>query len=231
MNSSSASVSTADSLQTAFNFVYPTATSRIADPRKRAEAYDLEGQVMFQEGHYQEALQKFQDALRVRQSLNLSSTNNLDLAVSYRNIGATYYRLNDFVQALSYHEKALQIREQALGRNNLLTSDSYENMGVVYRSQGRSSEALRYLNTALEIRKRLEQQVSQADPVNLKLKIATSLYDLGTVYYDMGNMSKAFECHQEAFKIRSQYLRDSNNPEMIESELATRQVQLVLFPG
>ncbi|MDX1920911.1 MAG: tetratricopeptide repeat protein [Candidatus Caenarcaniphilales bacterium] len=206
---------------------YISNVQNIRDPQKRADAYDLEGNVLFAEGHFYDALNRYQQALYLRQSNSFGQNSDLRIAESYRNIGAVYYKMNNFTLSLRNHEMALSIRERTLGRNNLLTSDSYENIGVVYRSLGNTKKALEYLEIALQIRKQLDSG-NYSQGAGMKLKVATSFYDIGTVYRDMGDLQRAYSYHKEALQIRQSYLHDANNQQLIESTLAVRELEASL---
>jgi len=100
-------------------------------------------------------------------------------------------------------------------------------MGVVYRAKGDFSLALDYLNKALEIRRKLEYSGGTVDR-SICLKVANSLYDIACVYRDTGNFQEALKFHHEALNIRRTYLLDPSNPQLIESELAIKELELKL---
>jgi len=119
-------------------------------PQQKADLLDLEGEILMKQGRYADALLKFQEALKFRQSEGYAFS-NLWVAQSYRNIGAANYCLGRYDEAFRCHELALRIRKTVLGEYHVLSSDSYENMGVVLRAKGDYQQALIYLQKALDI--------------------------------------------------------------------------------
>jgi tetratricopeptide (TPR) repeat protein len=62
--------------------------------------------------------------------------------------------MGDYSEALSYHEKALEIYQKTLPENHPDLAISYGNIGLVYNNMGEYSKALVYLERALDILQR-----------------------------------------------------------------------------
>jgi tetratricopeptide (TPR) repeat protein len=82
----------------------------------------------------------------------------LDQTTDEREKGEIYYYLgwikNDqgkYTEALSYYEKALEIRQKTLPANHPHLASSYSGIGLVYKNMGEYSKALSYYEKALEI--------------------------------------------------------------------------------
>ena len=106
------------------------------------------------------------------------------LGVSYRDIG-------DYNKAIEYHEKALEIRINALGENQ---PELYNNLGISYDGLGDYNKAIEYHEKALEIR---INTLGENHP-----DVADSYNNLGISYDGLGDYNKAIEYHEKALEIR-----------------------------
>ena len=79
----------------------------------------------------------------------------------------------------------------------------------------------------VDIRIKLDKASKNSDR-SLRLRVANSLYDIGSVYRDEGNYQEALKYHQEAYNIRKSYLFDPNNSLLVESEMAVKELELKL---
>ena len=120
------------------------------------------------------------------------------LGVSYRDIG-------DYNKAIEYHEKALEIRINALGENQ---PELYNNLGISYDGLGDYNKAIEYHEKALEI------------GINTlgenHLDVASYYNNLGTVYNSLGDYNKAIEYHEKALEIRINTL-GGDHPDVADS--------------
>jgi tetratricopeptide (TPR) repeat protein len=62
-----------------------------------------------------------------------------------------YDKMGEYSKALSYYEKALEIRQKTLPANHPSLATSYNNIGLVYDNMGEYSKALSYYERALGI--------------------------------------------------------------------------------
>ena len=62
--------------------------------------------------------------------------------------------MGEYLKALSYYEKALEIRQKTLPPNHPDLAISYNNIGSVYDKMGEYSKALSSYEKALEIRQK-----------------------------------------------------------------------------
>ena len=120
------------------------------------------------------------------------------LGVSYRDIG-------DYNKAIEYHEKALEIRINALGENQ---PELYNNLGISYDGLGDYGKAIEYHEKALEIR---INTLGENHP-----DVASYYNNLGTVYNSLGDYNKAIEYHEKALEIRINTLGE-NHPDVADS--------------
>lgn len=167
---------------------------------------NMEGVRLFQQGYYQGALQKFQDAL-------YADTNNPD---AYYNLAATYHRLGQLPTAKADEkQQAERYYNQALDRNPN-HRDAYRGLAVLLAEQERSPEAFRLLDgwvqrnptladARIELarlhdefgnRQAAKEQLLESlalDPYNSR-----SLAALGRIHEQMGNTQQALADYQRS---------------------------------
>ena len=91
----------------------------------------------------------YEKVLKIEQKTLLP--NDPSLATTYGNIGGVYFKMKEYVKALSFYEKDIQICEKALPSDHYLLSISCDNIGNVYVVMGEYTKALSYLERALKI--------------------------------------------------------------------------------
>ena len=87
--------------------------------------------------------------------------------------------MGELEQAKDYHQKAIEIRKNALGPNHIDVATSYNNLGLVYEALGELEQAKDYHKKAIEIRK------NALGPNHIT--VAASYDNLGSVYKAMMN--------------------------------------------
>lgn len=167
---------------------------------------NMEGVRMFQQGYYQGALQKFQDAL-------YSDANNPD---SYYNLAATYHRLAQLPGGKSEDkEQAERYYNQALDRDPN-HRDAYRGLAVLLAEGDRSKEAFRLMegwvqrnptlsNARIELA-RLHDEYGDRNAAkeNLLEALALEPYNsralaaLGRIHEQMGNTQQALVDYQRS---------------------------------
>jgi tetratricopeptide (TPR) repeat protein len=65
-----------------------------------------------------------------------------------------YRKQGKYEEALYNYEKALEIRENALGKEHISTAKIYNNISLVYYKQGKKDEALQELEKTLKIQEK-----------------------------------------------------------------------------
>ncbi|CAF1135897.1 unnamed protein product [Adineta steineri] len=158
-------------------------------------SYNNIGVVYYNMGDYPKALAYYEKALTIRQqSLPSnhpdlgSSYNNIgvvhpDLGASYNSIGMVHYNMVDYPKALSYHEKALAIRQQSLPSNHPDLGSSFNSIGLVYYNMRDYPTALSYHEKALAIRQ-------QSLPSN-RPHLGSFYNKISNVYNSVGDYPKA----------------------------------------
>jgi len=108
------------------------------------------------------------------------------------------YQARRYTEAISFAERALAIREAALGADHPDTATSLNNLAVLYESQGRYAEAEQPYKRALAIR---ESGLGPDHP-----DTARSLNDLALLSVSQGHYGEAEPLLQRAFAIAESVL-------------------------
>ncbi|CAF4601428.1 unnamed protein product [Rotaria sp. Silwood2] len=99
-------------------------------------------------GDYEKALSFHQKALAIEENVKC---NPLDCATTYINLDETYRKVKEYSRALTYFEKALEIRQQKLPKNHPDLAVLYYNMAKLYLATRKYSLAMKNVQQALEI--------------------------------------------------------------------------------
>jgi CHAT domain-containing protein/Tfp pilus assembly protein PilF len=145
--------------------------------------------------NYTEALRFYENSLQIA-----NQTDDIEeQANTTANLGLIYLELGNYDKALDYFSRTLDI-DKRLG-NPVSISMDLNNIGSLYRRKGISSEdksdfdlALKNYNNSLEIinrQREIDNEVKQ-----LRIKV---LNNIGKVYTDLGEGSKALGYFQAAF--------------------------------
>jgi tetratricopeptide (TPR) repeat protein len=106
--------------------------------------------------------------------------------------------MGDYAKAESLLQRALKIREKALGPEHAATASSLNDLAGLYQAKGDYAKAEPLYQRALKIR---EKALGPEHPVT-----ATSLNNLAELYGYMGDYAKAESLYQRALKIREKAL-------------------------
>ena len=105
--------------------------------RTDGEALAAEGDGLAAEGLLEEALYKYDEALRADESLYRANPSHPHIAMRYCSIGALYRADGDDDSALEYFAKAARVEEASEGSGRRTALASYlSNLGGVFRSKG-----------------------------------------------------------------------------------------------
>jgi tetratricopeptide (TPR) repeat protein len=117
-------------------------------------------------------------------------------------------REGKYREAVAPAERALALREKALGPNHPAIAESLNRLAEVYRAQGAYTKAEPLHTRALDIR---EKVLGPNHP-----DVAESLNNLASLYEDQGAYAKAEPLHTRALDIREKVL-GPNHPDVAES--------------
>lgn len=140
-----------------------------------AQSLNLRGVIAKNRGFYTDALDYYDNALRIFKRIN----NMHHYAIVLGNIGVVYRNLSDYQQALQYYQHALEIYEQIDNPHSV--ANVLGNIGILYRNLEKYDFALEYLFRSLSIHE---------ENNNLQ-GIESELGNIGNVYKDMGQYDVA----------------------------------------
>ena len=115
--------------------------------RARDAAYQ-EFRGHFEAGRYNEALPPAERVVALSETLN---RNGRDLATALSNLGATQYRLGDFIAAENAYGRALKLIEEHGGAGSRLLVTPLIGLGLTYQAGGRNDVAAPLLERAVAI--------------------------------------------------------------------------------
>ena len=114
-------------------------------------------------------------------------------ALQLNNKGVKAYKKGDYLSAIDYTLKSLEIREKIFDKNNTSIAVSCNNLGRLYSIVGNYKKALLYLNKALSIREKSDKTGKH---------LATVYNNIGIVYQKMGKYPKALEFYEKSLLLR-----------------------------
>ncbi|MGH9391323.1 MAG: tetratricopeptide repeat protein, partial [Vicinamibacteria bacterium] len=123
-------------------------------------------------------------------------------------IGASYYRLGKYDQALSLLRSSAETLEKTVGSDDPNLANVLESLSHVRNAQGDTAEAVSLLERTLAIR---EKAYGSLDP-----SVADALTNLGGTYRDHGEYAKAEKALQRALEITERIL-GPDHPEVVST--------------
>jgi very-short-patch-repair endonuclease/tetratricopeptide (TPR) repeat protein len=169
---------------------------KIRDKKGLGNAWHNMGNANYDMGNYPEALEQWLKALQIREE----NKDRKGAASSLANVGIIYRVEGDYQKSLSYFFRALKML-QDLGSKKKMAA-VLGNIGSVYYNIGGTSKdtaqkndnfkkALRYYNRGLDM----------ARSEGSKYLENLDLSNIGTVYKDQGDYTKALDYHSQALKV------------------------------
>jgi tetratricopeptide (TPR) repeat protein len=134
---------------------------------------------------FQEAAKIFQKAISIAQQIS-SREHELKCL---RQLGFTYWLINDWEQFYLYNKKGLELAREL--NHKIETGRCSNNLGLYWRYKTDYSQALRYYQEALQIARELKNKIDEADVLN----------NMGVIYKDFGDFDKALDYLREALII------------------------------
>ena len=150
-----------------------------ATPVLKARTLTLLGLSLLNLGHNDEAIEKLQEAEKL-----FGVDDTIEKADCFNALGLVYWNNGNKQLALQYHEQALSIRRQLLGRSALEVGDSFNNLGLVYLKD-EPLQSLIYFNRAKKI---YEDLLGKEDR-----KTALVLTNMAFANSEQGNYDEAFD--------------------------------------
>lgn len=125
-----------------------------------------------------------------------------EVATTYLNIAATYWKTGDYPKAIDYNLKALSILKQLPERNELLIANTNTGLANIYAELGQYDKVNRLYEEALAIR------LAHLGPKNVL--VARTYSNLGHWYLEQKRYEDALECHTKSLQIRQEILTPDN---------------------
>lgn len=144
-----------------------------------------QGNELFSNGQYGEAIAIFQQVLALRRNAGDLSGE----AEALHKIGAAYDYLSEYRPALEFYQQALAIRERIGDRAGQGTT--LNSIGVVYQAMGNYSQALSLFQRSLIKRREVGDKAGEG----------RTLSNIGLVYENQGQYSQALLYYQQALEI------------------------------
>ena len=151
-----------------------------------ADAYNLQGRALANQGNFQDAIFINRQSLSGYQELN----DKLGEANILNNLGSIYYRMGNSSKALEFHFQSLKISQEI--DNKLRIGTSYNNIGTVYlKSESTLDDALDSYKKALDVFEQIEYENG----------ISTVAMNIGEIYFLEFKYDSALIYHQIALDI------------------------------
>lgn len=185
--------------------VYEILLQQETDESKNGWLFQRLGRCKAAQKQYTEAIQFDEKSIEIYEKY---SPQDPSLPKSYGNIGNVYFNMGKYDKALSFHEKALAIKQQSSESDLLDLAVTYNNIGNIHRNMGDHDKAISSFETALSIRQKLLPPTHHS--------LAATYINLGLVYERMYDYSTAYSCYEKAVKIEEKSL-PSNHPNLQDS--------------
>jgi len=176
-----------------------------------------QGQLLFNQGQYAQALDVETKALAVAQKT--LEPQSLVTAGCWEGLGNIYRELGDFTNSEASFKKALEIQEAVHGLNHSQTANVLDELGLLYAIMGWYSEAGPLLQQAQSINETTSGPGSAA--------VAKSLTSLGTYYAAIGDFSKAEDCDNQTLQI-DQALEGTNGLDTAMALTALGDLEMIM---
>jgi tetratricopeptide (TPR) repeat protein/tRNA A-37 threonylcarbamoyl transferase component Bud32 len=137
--------------------------------------------------------------------LDRLGTHTLDRAELESNLGTLLYAESRYDEAAVHDQKALALREAALGDESPEVALSLNNLGLLYCDTGRCAEGLVPLTRALALRERV---LGPDHP-----DVGVALSNLGLAHYMLGQYAAAGDFYARALQLRERVL-DAAHPSL-----------------
>ncbi|XP_068688380.1 uncharacterized protein [Montipora foliosa] len=112
----------------------------------------------------------------------------------YHLIGMKQHLLGDFISALQYAKRALDVRQKLFGEDHASTADSYHLLGITQHSLGDFNSALQSKQRALDLRIKLFGE-EHATTANI-------YHSIGVIQHSLGDFIAALQSKKRALDLR-----------------------------
>jgi tetratricopeptide (TPR) repeat protein len=149
---------------------------------------------------YPKALEYNFKSLKIYEDLH----RNDGISASYNNIGRIYSEQSQYKNALEYYFKNLKLYDEAKMPKNIGYANTLNNIGAVFENQKDSDYVKQGLDPVTRYSKMLEYYLKAFElykNLNYNEGIATSLGNIGLVYYDQKKYAESINYLQKALAL------------------------------
>ena len=191
-------------------------------PLENAEGYLDAGELFYSSNKYSSAEASFKAAIFIYESqidtggsnavsfkkTQATSTNKIDTSAgplyarALSNLGLLYHTTGRYNIALTYTEKALELRKKIFSENNASYAASVNNLAVLYKDMGRYNESEGLIATAISINEKTVGKES--------VPYALSLNNQAMLYQAMGRDKEAEPILKQSIEIAGNTLKDKS---------------------
>jgi len=165
---------------------------------KKSDPFKKLGSFNYKKGKYTLALEFFQKAAKIEETLNPESES---MATTYHWVGNSYYELQSYDLALEFFQKAAKI-EETLNPESESLATTYGNVGASYYALQSYDLALEFFQKAAKIRETLIPESES---------MATTYHWVGRSFHALQSYDLALEFFQKAAKIRETLIPESES--------------------
>ena len=157
------------------------------------------GRIYFQQGRYDEAMEAYYEALRVRR---LCQGDSVDVAATLFNIGQVYHQQGDRDRALQLYQEFLRLAKVHFGEYHRDICIVTTCIGQVLHEKKEFKCALTALHHSL--------RVGKVALGAIHAEIAITLNKLGNLYYETGDMDSALKAYHQGLRVELAVLEPGN---------------------
>jgi tetratricopeptide (TPR) repeat protein len=161
----------------------------LGDNHELSNALNYIGLAYYNQKQYEEAINFFQQSLRV--SLRLGARDRVGNL--FQKIGMSYLHMKSFSKAIFYYQQTVRVFEQ-LGYEDHVANTYFE-LGVVYFLAKEYSNSANALNSSIESFAKMDNPRGKAKAYN----------QLGLTFEEMGNLKKSLAQFQQALQIHQMF--------------------------
>ncbi len=161
-----------------------------SDPTRLAGVMEVMGNVLYEQGRYAEAYERYREALETRASMEPDSPME---SITMTNMALVLYEQGRYEEALPLVHQVLERRRAELDPMHPALAVSLVSLGTTVHQLGRYAEARACYEQALAIR---EHTLGPAHP-----EVVIVLNELARLYVDEGELARALGAFQRALAI------------------------------
>ena len=163
---------------------------------KASETFFDYGMFLFGRGNYSGALDALRNALK-----GFNSSRPSFVGQCHFQMGVINSHIGNFQDALLSFQKALECKEIMIGKGNMSIAICHHWIGYIYRRRQNVDKAFETQSKAL-------QEVEESTGSTKGSFVSDCCFELGCIYYEMGDLNQAKEFHERSLLIREEQVCD-----------------------